>query len=437
MGSCKNFSLSLSIIFISFLLFFSGKCTPDSLTKWNEDDESTNAGATTSGGAKIPTSHMALYEITNPLLSYKLHKMDTSTEDGPTANVNPDTACEISDVETGDNKSRDIMCWLDVGENDLYFNGLKFNLFVRANKCEYITFSPYYFYRYQPGTTAKNNADALNCNSVYDSSMCRFNYTDVNLSCDEGSVTIQDKDTSDPPDPDSNNGCFPVSGTHPGTTTQCGGKWKNCLAGPLLEMSSLVWPIRTEMSLSLAENKNKDFDKIWQFSAPITKNYVSNMYLSNYMAFCGGSGSNYQYNTAGLIAYATTLPNGFAASIAAVQASISGVDPINAGNTTYPTNPFYTFECLNKAGDLKARIRVVVREWDRNFDPTSLNLIVAKPQEGNLMDSTSAEDDPFDDSYFNDYDDWDDMYTSSTTPPGCRAIPLMSSPMLDYPEADL
>lgn len=35
------------------------------------------------------------------------------------------------------------------------------------------------------------------------------------------------------------------------------------------------------------------------------------------------------------------------------------------------SNPFYDFECLDSAFDLKARIRLQIREWDRSFNSTS------------------------------------------------------------------
>ena len=39
-----------------------------------------------------------------------------------------------------------------------------------------------------------------------------------------------------------------------------------------------------------------------------------------------------------------------------------------------PVNPFYTFYCFDDAFDVKARIRMVVREWDRIFSTDSSDL---------------------------------------------------------------
>ncbi len=108
----------------------------------------------------------------------------------------------------------------------------------------------------------------------------------------------------------------------------------------------------------------------------------------------------------------------------------------------YRTNPFYTFECLDAAYEPKARIRMLVRDWDRVFnieeDDTDENYLSFIENLTDIFD-TSTEDFPsyarmdyvsiynddlediFSDyeyygtnlgypktSEFNDFDDWDD-----------------------------
>lgn len=108
----------------------------------------------------------------------------------------------------------------------------------------------------------------------------------------------------------------------------------------------------------------------------------------------------------------------------------------------YKTNPFYTFECLDAAYEPKARIRMLVRDWDRIFnidedssDPNYLSFIenltdVFNTSLGDFSDHARMdyvrtvdenfeyfyeEYDPeinfgnFNSSNFNDFSDWDDI----------------------------
>jgi hypothetical protein len=67
-------------------------------------------------------------------------------------------------------------------------------------------------------------------------------------------------------------------------------------------------------------------------------------------------------------------------------------------------NPFYTFECLNASGDIKARIRMQAREWDRDtFTPESSEveeLIPASPMDDSTLSCFG--------NSCNNYGDYDD-----------------------------
>jgi hypothetical protein len=90
------------------------------------------------------------------------------------------------------------------------------------------------------------------------------------------------------------------------------------------------------------------------------------------------------------------------------------------GYPTYRVSPFYTFSCMDKNDETKARIKIVIREWDRAFPSTtsSLELISdfgnddGSGQELRLQDvlltSVEVDLDPSGSPY-NDYDDWDDL----------------------------
>jgi len=94
-------------------------------------------------------------------------------------------------------------------------------------------------------------------------------------------------------------------------------------------------------------------------------------------------------------------------------AGFSATDPRRAwSNSRMKTQPFHTYECLDRALDVKARIRLVVREWNRNFAPSTqeFRYISDVFSASAKMDAGSAQTNPYL-SYdnFNDVLDWDDL----------------------------
>lgn len=88
------------------------------------------------------------------------------------------------------------------------------------------------------------------------------------------------------------------------------------------------------------------------------------------------------------------------------------------GIPPYTTNPFYTFYCYDTAYDIKARIRMVVREWDRvspNFNGHDLISDIGKT--GARQDSAlSGLNEEIEGEPFNDLTDWDDQIPMKRTP---------------------
>ena len=101
------------------------------------------------------------------------------------------------------------------------------------------------------------------------------------------------------------------------------------------------------------------------------------------------------------------------------------------------TTPYYSWYCLDSALDIKARIRVAVRDWDRTFNLTGAGNVELVSDVGDnvfpttisRMDSfSSAQENEYDtDPHFprynayNDYEDWDDFLEFVDTP---TAAPL-------------
>lgn len=93
-------------------------------------------------------------------------------------------------------------------------------------------------------------------------------------------------------------------------------------------------------------------------------------------------------------------------------------------------NPFYTFYCLDRAYEIKARIRMVVRDWDRVFSSTASDLELLsdsyKTVSSRRQDLPSSEEefpnDPGSYNLFNDKDDWDVMAEMTRTDPNLTGV---------------
>nr|MBA2405482.1 hypothetical protein [Bdellovibrionales bacterium] len=115
--------------------------------------------------------------------------------------------------------------------------------------------------------------------------------------------------------------------------------------------------------------------------------------------------------------------------------------------TNQRVNPFYTFYCLDRAHEIKARIRIVVRDWDKVFTSTSpeLELIsdVYKTPISRRQDLPSADEeiggDPGMYNLYNDVDDWDVLTAMTRTDPSAVGIYdpgntyWLPTPTLAYP----
>lgn len=86
-------------------------------------------------------------------------------------------------------------------------------------------------------------------------------------------------------------------------------------------------------------------------------------------------------------------------------------------------NPFYTFYCLDRAYEVKARIRMVVRDWDKVFSTGNSALTLLS--DSYKMISARQQDLPSDEeenvgdegtyNYFNDIHDWDNLVLMNRT----------------------
>ncbi|MFY7991898.1 MAG: hypothetical protein ACOVP4_01285 [Bacteriovoracaceae bacterium] len=453
---------------------------------------------TTPPPAMAAEQYFRVVNTSDTLLDYHLHKT------GP-GNFN--SKCEVTApafstaLYAGVPSTYDVTCFFEAEELALFFNGLEWKVESSANTCEYIGYTPFSFHQYQPGNSTRTivqntcqpgavtpTATGL-CDRYYqqnaliaalpnttapiigeiadDEELCRFDYSEQDgPNCDDGVITIIKNDYS--PDPDA-----PGTNLVSSTTTKinCGGKAVNCINGPIKDVASLSeFSVGTEITKA---NFNQAMSLPYEVSSPISKDYLSNMYASNYMRQC--SGVNYDNDTydigAPLLGFNPTQTTFNSTLIDLLSKNWRrGYDHTNLGTRLFDysdssvvnparfsaqnevvrpyansphsgrsiagsnTSPFYNFYCLNKAQDVKARIRIVVREWDRAFavDPIMEVMSDVYNNTDSLMDNSFDELGNLDifDS-FNDKADWDDFLLFLT--PVDDVVPTNDIPACQIP----
>lgn len=226
--------------------------------------------------------------------------------------------------------------------------------------------------------TATRNFSSTYCDSgdcIADSEatdVCSFNYGNLNDSfpnADSGNVTIRtvscsfdELDTDDPVDGIPNITECDCSYTE--ETVNCNGDATNALAGAKRSSSLDVG------QTSVITPSFVGMDATESIESPISKQYTSNRFISNfistqnYATIADNSchASNFHMDTYGLTAGSLSTNRSDWGDYS------NAVDPFGNSNSGTHDN-YYTFNCLDAAFNIKARIRVLVRDWDREFTP--------------------------------------------------------------------
>jgi len=300
--------------------------------------------------------------------------------------------------------------------------------------------------------------------------LCDFNYNEDK--CDEGVITINDIDVKwvvgepkDPPVQDN-----PVTTTvdesvkppytsaklNPASRTiSCGGDHLNCVKGPIKDLESVYAASSTELNASIY---NEVFSKEFTYEASYPEfrgnkryvNYRRNLanpnidfgdsdqnlvtYSTNYISQFGGAAPETSFQPLLMDLYSYNLKWGGVYEVVSTTDPSTTVGSLNHqsiinGYTARPyaaepylgfgdhrVNPFYTFYCFDEAYEIKGRIRMMVREWDRVF-PTAITSLSYISDIGSLTSSRQdyaygqTSENPGDpDGYnaYNDLKDWDD-----------------------------
>lgn len=248
--------------------------------------------------------------------------------------------CSISSSASG--RAADLFCILEVEELDLYFNDLDLKVHVPSNMCSYLKESYYSFYGLEPGTGPERVEhkvfadgrieDVLHTN--FGVPQCSFDYSDLGgPNCCTGTyvhtVRTQNED-----------GTF--------TSSEVEKAWQGspaqCLSGPATLLST-----RDGQGFPLP---------------PIT--YVEGTGLAKIVTIPAARDSRFGANP--------LRSNVFAANFYNPGDHKRGMPlPLQShGNGPAPQDT-YTWECLNRNEDVRARIRIMIREWnsqiEENGDP--------------------------------------------------------------------
>jgi hypothetical protein len=341
---------------------------------------------------------------------------------------NASAKCNVSDANNPFTTAapEDIDCFLEVEELDLHELGAKFKLEITKNLCEYVAYVPFSFYQFQPGATVDTYTTYTGepaCLPGPDDPEpdCAYDYTDLLIpgpNCDEGTITQVTQtwaNTADPGDP--------VVCAMTGSTSsqkKCGGKANNCIHGPRKDISSAG-----DFTGKIYETGKEDFIEEFEVKSPKSKGLGTNMFAANFTRMCVEKNAAPIDNT-DPAEYANFKDfEGDTIQDYRLAAGLGGLINPHASGFDYAADPFrgtgftsaiYGFYCLDQAMDVKARIRLFIRDWDRNFSKTSNNVELVSDIDGaggGLMDAENGVSGQIGlpwSTAWNDIADWDDFF---------------------------
>lgn len=218
------------------------------------------------------------------------------------------------------------------------------------------------------------------------------------------------------PDP-ANDGTVDVCNrTQSDAVLECGGEVYNCLSGPATEIFDPKILFEEGRVLSQETNPGIETSVDFPLTAPVDQNLKNVASIVNYKSAnsCVTSGS-YTYNFA---AWQT-----FAASNKSTAVTNEVIDTPVIGNQ------FYTFICQNGSKETLARIRVVIRDWDRAFkasnDIDQMLPAVSGFPNGLMKGGTYATELDGFGNFINAFANWDDMHLLQNPP---EAAPSYTCP---------
>lgn len=288
-------------------------------------------------------------------------------------------------------------------------------------------------------STDINPANRIKFTLSSDEELCRFNYESSDgENCDIGRITVNTQTVTFVPADDSNPSSL---SSEPSTRViDCGGKIASCVKGPITKitqsMTRVTEIIDTELNTPFA--KIYENDPLYGVEAERTvksyTNFRRNLASKN-IDYVASTDVNYKTSFSNSVLGKTFDPQ--VVDFYAANKMFDGTDLVTPaildlysypnnqykavpyaadpflGLNGFRVNPFYTFYCFDTAFDIKARIRMVVREWDRVSPGAQYNDYLSDIWDG----VNSRQDNPTEvelpdeqDRFFvyNDLGDWDD-----------------------------
>lgn len=306
-------------------------------------------------------------------------------------------ACRINttDILNGTG-ALDIGCNLEAEELELFYAKLKLTASVGGGACEYIGFRPYAFWQYSPIKTSpvtKVIDYASSCSggpapvgSVTTAPTaledCDGNYINAGgPNCDTGSFTVNTYTAS----------AGAVCDTTTTTVISCGGVKTACLAGPVTTVMSSAELISGYRAQTVAASTGAS--KTWELKSSVEFLDITNLRNAN-----------------GVVNNACTDTRADANTWANQAAVAATVSPFGE------ESPYYEFTCLDAAKDIKARIRLTVREWNRTFKINDIyDLVAALPIPTLIPRKMNDVTAPTFGTSYNNVLDWDDNYSGNGT----------------------
>ncbi len=345
---------------------------------------------------------LKINDVNSNASSFQLHKTGTAQ------NIRP---CRINakDILNNTNsRALDIRCYLDGQEEDLYFEKLRLQLSVGGGICQYTQYAPYYFNKFKPGKTSKsiNYLAPGSCThgglpsyvqTQTPKDICDYYYNDE-FNCDEGSVMVTTITTVD------NAGVCTTSSTSLPSEVKCNGKKTTCIQGPITDLINSTELSKGARSVLYSTSAGEPITPI-EHSTPYKSLDLTNVRIANDAEknFCSDNNNDFTSWTSSVYNYGIATAS--SAYIMPFAAGASTESPKEYGQ------PYYVINCLDAARDIKARIRFIVRDWDRNFSiADNIDYNTTTDGANSLKDNHGL--DGFSNAY-NAYPDWDDDITDT------------------------
>ncbi|MCM2279326.1 MAG: hypothetical protein NDJ89_14720 [Oligoflexia bacterium] len=308
--------------------------------------------------------------VVNDTVGFQISIPDATTHDYAIHEASSwSTPCKI----TASSASKSIDCYVEGHELDLYFFGAKLNYNVPKDLCSYVRVSPPYFYFREPGDGPTAISYDVDQNGAFQNvspagilvggqPSCAYDYTSEDgPNCCSGKYSLSVRVW------DATAGAY---GSPTVSEGDWGGKVTQCLAGPAMSTQSLSkygWP---RPSVHFVEGTG--VNRTYEVTAPMSKDLASNLHVANY----------------------------FVASEHGNDVPLAFRTPANASDGA-ATEPYYRFTCYDRAQEVNAEIRVMIRDWNSKSE-------LAKEASGD-PDASGSEGGSFPTHPIGDRRDWKDI----------------------------